>query len=86
MLHHFILCVWHGFSTAFCLLGRVDVNADGVGGLSWGGVINSGIGGRQRLKMLNGRNGSDFQFVRDCAQWMVSLVKNVVGSQRDAIL
>jgi hypothetical protein len=46
----------------------------------------SGIGGRQRLKMLNGRNGSDFQFVRDCAQWMVSLVKNVVGSQRDAIL
>jgi hypothetical protein len=39
-------------------LGRVDMKADGVGGLSWGGVLNRRIG----------RDGSDFQFVRDYVQ------------------
>jgi hypothetical protein len=41
-------------------LGRVDANAEGVGGSSWAGVIDCKIGGRQCLKMLNGGDGSDF--------------------------
>jgi hypothetical protein len=50
-------------------LGRVYMSADGVGGLSWGFVINHRIGGRQCFKMLNSCDGLDFQFVRDCVQW-----------------
>jgi hypothetical protein len=67
-LRSFVSCVWRGFHMIL-RLGRVDMNADGVGGSSWGGVTNRKIGGRQRFKALNSRNGSDFQLVRDCAQW-----------------
>jgi hypothetical protein len=67
-LRSFVLRAWHGFRIAL-RLGRVDMSADGVGGLSWGFVINHRIGGRQCFKMLNSCDGLDFQFVRDCVQW-----------------
>jgi hypothetical protein len=51
------------------------MKADGVGGLSWGGVIDFGIEGRQCFKTLNSRNGCNFQFA--CAH--LQAVKCRVG-------